>query len=187
MIDVHTITQEAESKMQNALESLANKFTRLRTGRAHIGILENIFFEYYGSSTPLAQAANLSIIDSRTLGVSPWDKKVIPNIEKAIRESDLGLNPAVQGEIIRIPVPALNEERRLKLVKVVKGESEDAKIEIRNARRDANDQLKKAVKEKHLSEDDERRGNDEVQKITDRFVAEVDKRLLAKETEIMTV
>ena len=143
--------------------------------------------DYYGSPVPISQVANLTLIDARTIGVQPWEKKMVQVVEKAIRESDLGLNPATQGDVIRVPMPALTEERRRELTKVVKSEAETAKVAVRNLRRDANEQLKKLVKDKEISEDDERRAGDDVQKLTDKFVAEIDKLVVTKEAEIMTV
>jgi len=173
--------------MDQSIAAFKNNLTKIRTGRAHPGLLENIQVDYYGSPTPLSQVANLTLIDARTIGVAPWEKKMVAVVEKAIRESDLGLNPANSGDLIRVPMPPLTEERRKELTKVVKGEGEEAKVAIRNVRRDANEQLKKAVKDKLISEDDERRAQDDIQKITDRFVAEVDKLIGQKEAELMTV
>jgi ribosome recycling factor len=181
------VKKTAEQKMQKSIETLKANFAKVRTGRAHTGLLDHIQVDYYGSPTPLSQVANVTLIDARTIGVQPWEKKMGPVIEKAIRESDLGLNPSSMGDLIRVPTPPLTEERRKDLVKLVKGEAEDAKVAIRNVRRDANEGLKKLVKDKAVSEDDERRAQDDVQKLTDRFVAEVDKILADKEKEIMTV
>ncbi|MEW6319258.1 MAG: ribosome recycling factor, partial [Pseudomonadota bacterium] len=154
---------------------------------AHTGLLDHVQVDYYGSMVPISQVANVTLVDARTIGVQPWEKKMVQAVEKAIREADLGLNPATMGDIIRVPTPALTEERRKELTKVVKGEGEDAKVAVRNLRRDANEQLKKLVKDKAISEDDERRGGDEVQKLTDKFVAEIDKLVAEKDKEIMTV
>jgi ribosome recycling factor len=173
--------------MVRSLESLKSNLAKIRTGRAHPGLLENIEVDYYGSPTPLSQVANLTLIDARTIGVAPWEKKMVAVVEKAIRESDLGLNPANSGDLIRVPMPPLTEERRKELTKVVKSEGEEAKVAVRNIRRDANEQLKKGVKEKLISEDDERRAQEDIQKLTDRFVAEIDKVVTQKESEIMTV
>ena len=181
------VKKTADQKMQKSIETLKANFSKVRTGRAHTGLLDHIQVDYYGSPTPLSQVANVTLIDARTIGVQPWEKKMGPVIEKAIRESDLGLNPSSMGDLIRVPTPPLTEERRKDLVKLVKGEAEDAKIAIRNVRRDANEGLKKLLKDKAVSEDDERRAQDDVQKLTDRFVAEVDKILADKEKEIMTV
>jgi ribosome recycling factor len=181
------IKRGAEQKMTKSFETLKVSLSKIRTGRAHTGILDHIQVDYYGTATPLTQIANVTLIDARTIGVQPWEKKMVQVVEKAIRESDLGLNPATQGDIIRVPTPALTEERRRDLTKVVKSEGEDAKVAIRNLRRDANQHLKDALKTKEISEDDERRAQEDIQKLTDRFVAEIDKALLQKEAEIMTV
>jgi ribosome recycling factor len=181
------VKQGADQKMTRSLESLKTNLSKIRTGRAHPGLLENIEVDYYGSPTPLSQVANLTLIDARTIGVAPWEKKMVAVVEKAIRESDLGLNPANSGDLIRVPMPPLTEERRKELTKVVKSEGEEAKVAIRNLRRDANEQLKKGVKDKLISEDDERRAQEDIQKLTDRFVAEIDKIVTQKESEIMTV
>jgi len=181
------IKKAAEQKMLKSMENLKNEFAKVRTGRAHVGLLDHIQVDYYGASTPLSGIANITLIDSRTLGIQPWEKKMVQVVEKAIRESDLGLNPATMGELIRVPMPMLTEERRKDLIKVIRSEAENAKVSIRNLRRDANEQLKKLVKDKAISEDEERRGQDDVQKLTDRFVTDVDKALGDKEKEIMTV
>ena len=186
-MSIADVKKTAEQKMQKSIETLKANFAKVRTGRAHTGILDHIQVDYYGSPTPLSQVANVTLIDARTIGVQPWEKKMGAVIEKAIRESDLGLNPSTHGDMIRVPTPPLTEERRRDLVKLVKGEAEDAKVAIRNVRRDANEGLKKLLKDKAVSEDDERRAQDDVQKLTDRFVAEVDKVLAEKEKEIMTV
>ena len=181
------VKKQVEQKMQRAVEAFVHDLVKIRTGRAHTGLLDHIQVDYYGSNVPISQVANLSLVDARTIGVQPWEKKMVPVVEKAIRDSDLGLNPAAQGDLIRVPMPALNEERRRELTKVVKSEAETAKVAVRNLRRDANEQLKKMLKEKSVSEDDERRAQEEVQKLTDRFVAEIDKLVQSKESEIMTV
>jgi ribosome recycling factor len=181
------IKKSAEQKMHKTLETLKGDLGKVRTGRAHTGILDHIQVDYYGNPTPLNQVANVSLIDARTISVSPWEKKMVPVIEKAIRESDLGLNPASMGELIRIPMPALTEERRRDLTKVVKAEAENARVAVRNVRRDANTALKELLKTKAVSEDDERRAQDEVQKLTDRFISEIDKALAAKEAELMAI
>lgn len=173
--------------MNKTIESLKTDLQKVRTGRAHTGILDHVQVDYYGSPVPISQVANLSLADSRTITVQPWEKNMVNAVEKAIRESDLGLNPASMGETIRVPMPALTEERRRELVKFIKGEGEHAKVAVRNLRRDANDSFKKLVKDKEISEDDERRAQEDVQKLTDRFVAEIDKVLQVKEAEIMTV
>lgn len=177
----------AEQKMVKTIDTLKNNLAKVRTGRAHVGLLDHIQVDYYGAMTALNQVANVTLIDGRTIGVQPWEKKMVAVIEKAIRESDLGLNPATSGDLIRVPMPILTEERRKELTKVVKSEAEDAKVAVRNIRRDANEALKKMVKDKVISEDEERRGQDETQKLTDRFVTEIDKLLAQKESEIMTV
>ena len=181
------VKKTAEQKMHKSLEALKTDLGKVRTGRAHTGILDHITVDYYGTQMPLNQVANLTLIDARTIGISPWDKKMGPVIEKAIRESDLGLNPSAQGELIRVPMPALTEERRRELIKVVKGEGENAKVAVRNLRRDANHHLKDLLKQKAVSEDDERRAQDEIQKLTDKFIAEIDKLLAGKETDLMAV
>ncbi|MFC5475209.1 ribosome recycling factor [Paraherbaspirillum soli] len=186
-MSVADVKKNTDQRMQKSLETLRADLAKVRTGRAHTGILDHIMVEYYGSPTNLSQVANVTLIDARTIGVQPFEKKMIAVVEKAIRESDLGLNPSTQGEMIRVPTPPLTEERRKEMVKLVKGEAEDAKIAIRNIRRDANEGLKKLVKDKECSEDDERRAQDEIQKLTDKAVAEVDKQVVDKEKEIMTV
>ncbi|HWT72815.1 MAG TPA: ribosome recycling factor [Oxalicibacterium sp.] len=177
----------ADQKMQKSIETLKADLAKVRTGRAHTGILDHVMVDYYGSPTALPMVANLTLIDARTIGVQPYEKKMVATVEKAIREADLGLNPSTQGDMIRVPTPPLTEERRKEMVKLVKSEAEDAKIAIRNIRRDANEALKKLVKEKACSEDEERRAQDEVQKLTDKFVAEVDKMVAEKEKEVLTV
>jgi len=181
------IKKNTESKMQKSLEALKNDLAKIRTGRAHTGLLDHIQVEYYGSMVPLANVANVTLVDARTIGVQPWEKPMVAKVEKAIRDSDLGLNPATQGELIRVPMPALTEERRKELTKVVKHEGENAKVAVRNLRRDANAHLKDGVKSKDISEDDERRAQDDIQKLTDRYVAEIDKMLAQKESELMAV
>ncbi len=181
------LKRNTESKMKKSLEALKNDLGKVRTGRAHTGLLDHVTVDYYGSQTPLSGVANVSLIDARTIGITPWDKKMVGAIEKAIREADLGLNPAAMGETIRVPMPALTEERRKELVKVVRAESENARVAVRNLRRDANHALKEALKKKEISEDDERRAQDEVQKLTDRHVAEIDRMLQSKEVELLAV
>jgi ribosome recycling factor len=181
------IKKSADQKMQKSIEAFKTDLAKIRTGRAHTGLLDHVQVDYYGSNVPISQVANLTLVDARTIGVQPWEKKMVQAVEKAIRDSDLGLNPSTTGDVIRVPMPALTEERRKELVKVVKTEAEDAKVAVRNLRRDANEQLKKLVKEKEISEDDERRSVDDVQKLTDKFVAEIDKLVQTKEGEIMTV
>lgn len=187
MSTTQEVKKSAEQKMQKSIEALKNDLGKIRTGRAHAGLLDHVMVDYYGSQVPIAQVANVTVVDARTLGVSPWEKKLVGAIEKAIRDSDLGLNPASQGELIRVPMPALTEERRRDLTKVVKSEGEDAKIAVRNVRRDANATLKELLKQKTVSEDDERRAQEEVQKLTDRFVAEIDKMLQTKEAELLAI
>jgi ribosome recycling factor len=186
-MSVADIRKGAEQKMQRSIDAFKNDLSKIRTGRAHTGLLDHIQCDYYGSPVPISQVANLTLIDARTIGVQPWEKKMVQVVEKAIRESDLGLNPATQGDVIRVPMPALTEERRRELTKVARSEAETAKIAVRNLRRDANEQLKKLVKDKEISEDDERRAGDDVQKLTDKFVTEIDKLVTTKEAEIMTV
>jgi ribosome recycling factor len=181
------VKKNTEQKMQKSIETLKTDLAKVRTGRAHVGILDHVMVDYYGTPTQISQVANLTLLDARTIGVQPWEKKMLAAIEKAIRESDLGLNPATVGDLIRVPTPALTEERRKEMVKLVRSEAEDAKIAIRNIRRDANESLKKLLKDKAISEDDERRTQDEVQKLTDKFVAEVDKLVAEKEKDVMTV
>jgi ribosome recycling factor len=181
------IRQNADHKMQQSIEAFKNSLTRVRTGRANPALLDTVHVDYYGSMLPLSQVANLSLLDSRTIGVAPWEKGMGAKIEKAIRESDLGLNPASQGDLIRVPMPPMTEERRKELTKVVKGEGEAAKIAIRNLRRDANEAVKKLVKDKVASEDDERRAQEDIQKLTDRMINEVDRLVAAKEQDIMAV
>jgi ribosome recycling factor len=184
---VAEVKKTAEQKMHKSIETLKADLAKVRTGRAHTGILDHVHVDYYGTQTQISQVANVTLLDARTIGVQPWEKKMVSVIEKAIRESDLGLNPSTQGDLIRVPTPPLTEERRKEIVKMVKGEGEDAKVAIRNVRRDANEALKKLLKDKACSEDEERRAQDDVQKLTDKFVAEVDKLIIEKEKELMTV
>jgi ribosome recycling factor len=184
---ISDVRQSAEQKMTRSIETLKSDLAKVRTGRAHTGLLDHIHVDYYGTSMPLTQVANVTLADPRTIGVTPWEKKMIPVVEKAIRESDLGLNPATSGDLIRVPMPPLTEERRKELIKVVHKEAEAAKVAVRNVRREANDQLKKLLKDKHCSEDEERRAHDDLQKVTDRFVAEVDRLLQAKEADLMAI
>ena len=186
-MSIAEIKKNAEAKMAKSLEALKNDLRKIRTGRAHPGILDQVQVDYYGSLVPISQVANVTLLDARTISVQPWEKALSPKIEKAIRESDLGLNPSSQGDVIRVPTPALTEERRRDLTKVVRNEGEDAKVAVRNLRRDANEQAKKLAKDKVISEDDERRSLEEVQKLTDRVVAEVDRMVSAKEAEILAV
>lgn len=184
---ISDIKKSVEQKMAKSLEALRADLGKIRTGRAHTGILDHVMVDYYGSPTAVNQVANITLTDARTIGVQPYEKNMIGPIEKAIRDSDLGLNPATNGELIRVPMPMLTEERRRDLIKVVKSEGEDAKVAVRNIRRDANEQLKKLLKDKEVGEDEERRAQDDVQKLTDRFVAEIDKALQAKEVDLMAV
>lgn len=186
-MNTNEVRTTAEQKMARSIDSLKVSLARIRTGRAQTGLLDHVHVDYYGSQVPISQVANVTLIDARTIGVAPWEKKMGAVIDKAIRESDLGLNPVSVGELIRIPMPPLSEERRRELTKVVKHEGEHAKVAIRNLRREGNEHLKKLLKDKLVTEDDERRAQDEMQKLTDRFVHEVDKLLASKEQEIMTV
>jgi ribosome recycling factor len=186
-MSVADVKKNTDQKMQKSIETLKNDLAKVRTGRAHVGMLDHVQVDYYGTPTHINQVANVTLLDARTIGVQPWEKKMIATVEKAIRESDLGLNPSTQGDVIRVPTPALTEERRKEMVKLVKTEAEDAKIAIRNIRRDANEGLKKLLKDKAISEDDERRAQEDVQKLTDKFVAEVDKLVVEKEKEVLTV
>ena len=181
------IKKHCEQRMLKSLEALRTDLRKVRTGRAHAGLLDHITVDYYGSPMPINQVANVNLLDARTISVQPWEKKMVQAVEKAIRESDLGLNPMTQGDLIRVPMPPLTEERRRDLVKVIKQEGEAAKVAVRNLRRDANQQLKDLVKAKEASEDDERRAQEEVQKLTDRFIADVEKAIAQKEAEIMAV
>lgn len=181
------LKKTTEQKMLKSLEALKTDLGKVRTGRAHPGILDHVQVDYYGSMVPISQVANITLIDARTIGVQPWEKPMIGKVEKAIRDADLGLNPATQGDLIRVPTPALTEERRRELIKLVKHEGENAKIAVRNQRRDANTHLKEALKKKEVSEDDERRIEEEIQKLTDRFVVEIDKMLADKEKDLMVV
>lgn len=184
---VAELKKTAEHKMQKSLEALKLDLAKVRTGRAHTGLLDHVMVDYYGAPMPINQVANITLIDARTIGVQPWEKPMLAKVEKAIRESDLGLNPATQGDLLRIPMPMLTEERRRDLIKVVKHEGENAKIAIRNLRRDANNHLKDALKKHEVPEDDERRAQDDIQKLTDRYVAEVDRMLAEKEKDLMAV
>ena len=177
----------AKTKMQKSIEKLKNDLSKIRTGRAHTGILDHLTVDYYGSQTAINQVANVTVGDSVTINVQPYEKNMISIIEKAIREGDLGLNPATTGDIIRIPLPPLTEERRRDLIKVVKSEGENSKVAIRNSRRDANDALKKLIKDKEISEDDERRAQDDVQKVTDQYISEIDKIIESKEKDLLAI
>ncbi len=186
-MSVAEIRKSAEARMAKSLDTLKTNLAKIRTGRAHTGILDHVQVEYYGSPVPISQVGNVNLVDARTISVQPYEKQMAGPIEKAIRESDLGLNPISMGDTIRVPMPALTEERRRDLTKVVRSEGEDAKIAVRNLRREANDALKKLVKDKEISEDDERRSQDDIQKLTDRNVVDIDKMVVQKEAEIMTV
>lgn len=181
------LKKASEQKMQKSLEALRADLGKVRTGRAHTGILDHVMVDYYGSPVAITQVANVTLIDARTIGVQPWEKPMVAKVEKAIRDSDLGLNPSSQGELIRVPMPALTEERRRDLIKVIKHEGESAKVAIRNLRRDAISHLKEALKKKEVSEDDERRAQDDIQRLTDRYVAEVDRALADKEKDLMAI
>ena len=186
-MSIADIKKTTETKMARSIESFKNELQKIRTGRAHPGILDQVQVDYYGSLVPISQVASVTLMDARTISVQPWEKGMAAKIEKAIRESDLGLNPASQGDLLRVPMPALTEERRRELTKVVRNEGEDAKVAVRSLRRDANDHAKKLLKDKEISEDEERRSLDEVQKLTDRTIAEIDRMTSAKEAEIMAV
>jgi len=184
---IEDIKKDASNRMTKSVESFKLELGKIRTGRAHPTLLDHITVDYYGSQVPIKQVANVVAEDSRTLSVSPWEKDMVKVIEKAIMTSDLGLNPATSGLVIRVPMPPLTEERRKDLVKVVRHETENARVSIRNIRRDANSDLKELLKEKEISEDEERRGQEAIQKLTDKYIAEIDKMLAAKETELMEV
>jgi ribosome recycling factor len=181
------VRKNAEQKMGKTLETLKADLGKVRTGRAHTGLLDHIMVDYYGNPTPLNQVANVKLLDARTIGVSPWEKNLSSAIEKAIRDSDLGLNPASMGDTVRVPMPALTEERRKDLIKVVRGEAENARVAVRNIRRDANNHLKDLLKQKKIAEDEERRAQDDIQKLTDKHIAEVDKLLQTKEADLLAV
>lgn len=181
------VKKNTESKMAQSLATLGQHLTKIRTGRANPALLDHVMVDYYGNPTPLNQVANVSSLDARTLSVQPWEKGMAAVIEKAIRESDLGLNPASMGELIRVPMPPMTEERRKELTKVVRSEGENAKIAIRNLRRDSNEAVKKLVKDKVVSEDEQKRAEADIQKLTDRFIAEVDKTVSAKEQDLLAV
>ncbi len=181
------IKKTAEQKMAKSIESFKGELHKIRTGRAHPGLLDQVHVDYYGSMVPISQVANVTLLDARTISVQPWEKAMAAKIERAIRESDLGLNPSSQGELLRVPMPGLTEERRKELTKVVRNAGEDAKIAVRSVRREANEHLKKMLKDKTASEDDERRAQDEVQRLTDRTIAEIDRLVQGKEAEVMAV
>lgn len=184
---INDIKKDAEGRMAKALEALANNFNKIRTGRAHPSLLDTVRVDYYGSEMPLSQVANINVEDARTLSVSPWERTMVPAIEKAIMKSDLGLNPSTAGTVIRIPMPMLTEETRRNYGKQAKAEAEHARVAVRNIRRDANNQFKDLLKEKTISEDEERRAQDDMQKITDRYIADIDKALAVKEKDLMEV
>ena len=181
------LKKTTEQKMDKSLQAFKNDLGKVRTGRAHTGILDHVMVDYYGSQMPINQVAKVTLLDARTIGVTPFEKKMSGAIEKAIRDSDLGLNPAAQGETVRVPMPALTEERRKELIKVVRHEAENARVAVRNTRRDAIHQLKESLKKHEVSENDERRAQDDVQKLTDRYIAEIDKLLQVKEADLMAV
>ncbi len=184
---INDVTRDAEQRMAKTVETLRHELAKIRTGRAHPSLLDHIKVEYYGSEVPLSQAATITIVDPRTLGVAPWDKNMVRVIEKAILSSDLGLNPATSGDVIRVPLPPLTEERRRDLTRVVRGEAENARVAIRNVRRDANHHLKAMVKNKAISEDEERRAEEKMQQLTGSYIAKIDELVAAKEKELMEV
>ncbi|MDC7692445.1 ribosome recycling factor [Vogesella indigofera] len=184
---INDVKKSAEHKMQKTLETFKADLAKVRTGRAHTGLLDHVMVEYYGSDVPVNQVANVTLIDARTIGVQPWEKNMASKIEKAIRDCDLGLNPASMGDLIRVPMPMLTEERRRDLIKVVRSEAEGARVSVRNVRRDSNNDFKNLLKDKAITEDEERRGQDEIQKLTDKYTAEIDKALATKEAELLAV
>lgn len=184
---LNEIKQDAQSRMSKSIDSLKSDFAKLRTGRAHPSLLEHITVDYYGTETPLNQVASVTASDARTLTISPWEKNLIPLIEKAILTSDLGLNPATSSDVIRVPMPALTEDRRKEMIKIVKGEAENARVAIRNIRRDANNDVRDLLKAKDITEDEEHGGQDNIQKLTDKFIGEVETMLTAKESDLMEV
>jgi len=184
---IQDIKKTAEAKMAKSVEAFKHELHKIRTGRAHPGLLDQVHVDYYGSMVPISQVANVTLLDARTISVQPWEKGMGPKIERAIRESDLGLNPASQGDLLRVPMPALTEERRKELTKVVRHAGEEAKIAVRSVRREANENLKKLLKDKEVPEDEERRAQDEVQRLTDRTIAEIDRLVQGKEAEVMAV
>lgn len=184
---INDLKKDAERRMAKSVESLRTELSKLRTGRAHTSLLDHVTVEYYGSDVPLSQVSNINVADPRTLSVTPWEKQMVPVVEKAIASSDLGLNPVTSGDVIRVPLPALTEERRKDMIRVVRQEGEGARVAIRNIRRDVNSDCKSLLKEKEITEDEERRAEDDIQKITDRFIAEVDKLLEAKEKDLMEI
>jgi ribosome recycling factor len=186
-VNIADLKKGTEQKMGKSIESFKGDLGKVRTGRAHTGLLDHVMVDYYGTPTPINQVAKVILLDARTIGVTPFEKKLISTVEKSIRESDLGLNPSTSGDTIRLPMPALTEERRKELIKVVKHEAENARVAVRNLRRDANHHLKEALKKKEVSENDERRAQDDVQKMTDKHIAEIDKLLQQKEQELMSI
>ena len=187
MATISEIKKTAETKMAKSIEALKNELQKIRTGRAHPGILDQVHVDYYGSPVPISQVANVTLLDARTISVQPWEKGMGQKIEKAIRESDLGLNPSSQGDLIRVPMPPLTEERRKELTKVVKHAGEDAKVAVRNLRRDANEHAKRLLKDKDITEDEDRRSQDDIQKLTDKTITEIDKLVQSKEAEVLAV
>jgi ribosome recycling factor len=186
-MNIAEIQKSTEDKMKKSVETLKHDYAKVRTGRAHTGLLDHITVDYYGTQVPLAQVAQVGLGDARTINVQPWEKKMVPVVEKAIRDSDLGLNPATSGDVVRVPMPPLTEQRRKELVKLVKHEGENTKVAVRNLRRDANHHVKELLKAKQISEDDDRRAEEAIQKLTDRYIAEIDKLVAEKEKEVMTV
>lgn len=186
-MDIAEIKKNTENKMDQSTAAFSNTLSKIRSGRANPGLLDHVMVEYYGNPTPLSQVANISLLDSRTISVQPWEKGLGPKIEKAIRESDLGLNPASMGDLIRVPMPPMSEERRKEMTKLVRTEGENAKVAIRNLRRDANESVKKLVKDKSASEDDQKRAEADIQKVTDKHIVDIDKLIASKEQEIMAV
>ena len=184
---INDIKKDAEARMKKAIEALGNHFNKIRTGRAHPSILDGIMVSYYGTDTPLSQLANINVEDARTLSVSPWERNLVPEIEKAILKSNLGFNPSTNNGLIRIPLPMLTEETRKNFIKQARAEAENGRVSVRNVRRDVLNDIKALLKDKSISEDDERRAQDEIQKITDKYIAEVDKALAAKEVDLMAV
>ena len=184
---ISDVKKTAEQKMGKSVETLKTDLGKVRTGRAHTGLLDHIQVDYYGTPMPINQVANVTLSDARTITVQPWEKKMIPAVEKAIRDSDLGLNPSTSGDVVRVPMPALTEERRKDLIKVVRHEAENARVAVRNIRRDANEHLKKLLKDKQVPEDDERHAQADIQKLTDRYIADIDKVLAAKEADLMAI
>lgn len=184
---INDIKKDAQARMKKSVEALAVNFNKIRTGRAHSSILDGVMVSYYGSDVPLSQVANVSVLDARTLSISPWERQMVPEIEKAIMKSDLGLNPVTTGELMRVPMPPLTEETRKGFIKQARSEAEHARVSVRNIRRDANGTLKELLKDKSISEDEERRAQDEIQKLTDKYIAEVDASLAAKEKDLMEI